>query len=52
MFILKTIKPSGNGANIFSSELYFSFCRVERWALVIHFNALLPDSQLHDCQVA
>jgi hypothetical protein len=35
MFILKTIKPSGNGANILSSQLYFSFCRVERWTLVI-----------------
>jgi hypothetical protein len=56
MFILKTIKPSGNGVNlqiyILWSQLYFSFCRVERWALVLHFNALLPDSQLHDCQVA
>jgi hypothetical protein len=49
MFVLK-IKPSGNGANILWSQLYF--CRFERWALVIHFNALLPDSQLHDCQVA
>jgi hypothetical protein len=52
MFILKTIRPSDKGANILSSQLYFSFYRVEPWALVLHFNALLPDSQLHDCQVA